>query len=99
MFLATQITMKSSYSNSSASYYTLEGLLQEIDEIYLTGVSDEGWHKKAIVHDFINSGHEVNVDIFPYPKLIAVVSKNYEKYVRSSPNGSTQDNLLNLPRG
>ena len=35
----------------------------------------------------------------PYPKLIAAVSINQEKYVRSSPNDSKHDNLLNLPRG
>jgi len=91
--------MKPSYSNASAAYYTLEGQLLELDKVYLTGVTDEGWHKKDIVHDFINSSHEVSVNISPYPKLIAALSRNQEEYVRSSPNDSTHDNLLNLPRG
>ena len=98
MIRATRIRMKPSYSNTS-TYYSLEAQLLEIDEINLISATWNGWYKKAIVHDYINSGNEVTVDIYPNPRLIAVVSKNNEKYVRSSPNDSTHDNLLNLPRG
>lgn len=98
MISATKIRMKSSYGNASV-YNSLENQLLEINEIYLTGVSREDWYKKEKVHDFVNRGIEVSVDIYPYPKLIAAVSKNNEKFVRTSPNDSTQDNLLSLPRG
>ncbi len=99
MVYATRIRMKPSYSSASV-YYSLENLLLEIDEIYLTGVTREGWYKKAQVHDLINEGHVVSVNIPPYPKLIALVStRTHEKYVRSISNDSTKDNLLSLPRG
>ena len=98
MALATRIKMKPSYSNSSV-HYSLEDHLLEIDEIYLTAAKLSGWYKKNIVHEYVDSGNEVFVNISPNPKLIAALSKNNEKYVRSTPNNSTHDNLLNLPRG
>ena len=95
---ATHIRMKQNYLGTSA-YQTLEGQLLEIDEIFLIGVSRDGWYKKEKVHDYVNHGNEISVDIYPNPILIAAVSINNEKYVRSTPNDSTQDNLLSLPRG
>jgi len=73
--------------------------LLEIDEIYVDGCSNPGFFKKAILYDFLkeNPG-AIEVGIFPYPDVIPALSSRGEKYVRSSPNGSTKDNLLSLPR-
>lgn len=91
MIKATKIKMYNGkqYSN----------LLTEIESIYLTGVSEDNFYKKEDVHDFIvnNPGHPIHVNIAPYPKLIAAI-KNGQKYVRSAPNETTEDNLLKLPR-
>lgn len=91
MIKATKIKMYDGkqYSNS----------LTEIESIYLTGVSEEGFYKKENVHDFIvkNPESPIHVNIEPYPKLIAAI-KNGQKYVRSAPNETTEDNLLKLPR-
>ena len=35
---------------------------------------------------------------FPYPDVVPAVSSNGEKYVRSEPNDTVNDNLLKLPR-
>ncbi|SEI01174.1 DUF3892 domain-containing protein [Akkermansia glycaniphila] len=71
----------------------------EISEIYLEGVNKEGFYTKAAVHDFVKDENVVTVNIGPsYPKLIAVVSPKGEKYVRSEPNDTKDDNLLKLPR-
>lgn len=73
--------------------------LLEIDAIYIEGCTNPGFFKKTIVHDFLkkNPG-SIQVKIYPYPDIVPVVSVNGEKYVRSSPNNSTLDNLLSLPR-
>lgn len=98
MIYATSIRMKPSY-HSTSSYHSLDDQLMEIDEIFLTAANWSGWYKKRVVHDYLKEGNEVLVNIASYPKLIAAVSINQEKYVRSSPNDSKHDNLLNLPRG
>lgn len=73
--------------------------LLEIDEVYVDGCSNPGFFKKAILYDFLkeNPG-TIEVGIFPYPDVIPALSSRGEKYVCSSPNGSTKDNLLSLPR-
>lgn len=73
--------------------------LTEIDLIYLTGVLEEGFYSKEMVHDHIKNKPEspVHVNIEPFPKLIPAI-KNGQKYVRSEPNETTSDNLLKLPR-
>ena len=88
---ATKIKMK---SGSKASYQ-----LTEIDEIYLTGCKEEGYYKKAGLHDYLkdNPG-SIQVNIYPYPNCLPAVSANGEKYVKSEPNASENDNLLKLPR-
>lgn len=88
---ATKIKMKfnCSYSNN----------LLEIDQIYLTGCNDEGYYKKETVHDFLNKNKDsIQVNIYPYPNLVPVVSSNGEKYVRSEKDYTSKDNLLSLPR-
>lgn len=88
---AIKIKMKSGCGTSNN--------LVEIDEIYLTGCQEDGFYKKAAVHDYLqkNPG-TVQVNIFPYPDCVPATSVNGEKYVRSTPDNTTRDNLLNLPR-
>lgn len=91
MMYAERIKMQkgSEYSNN----------VQEIDEIYLSGCSNPGYFKKAILHDHLETHPDtIRVNLPPYPFLIPAKSKYGEKYVRSEPNDSTSDNLLRLPR-
>ncbi len=88
---ATKIRMK------TGKYYSQQ--LTEIDEIYLEGCNTPGFYKKSVVHDYLQENpNSITVNIYPYPYLIPAVSSNREKYVRSSPNDYTHDNLLDLPR-
>jgi hypothetical protein len=91
MIRATKIRMKT-YCNNSLK-------LEEIKDIKLEGnLENPGWFSKESIHDFIKEKNgEVNVNIYPYPKLIAVTTQT-EKYVKSTPNNYGYDNLLELPR-
>ena len=89
-YVATAIKMYSGkdYSNS----------LLEIDQIYLQ--NDTGaWYKKEAIHDYVkqNPGQVVVNSIYG-PIVIPCVSQYGQKYVKSSPNNSQNDNLLSLPR-
>ena len=55
--------------------------------------------EKGVIHDYVkeNPG-SIQVDIRPNPNVVAAVSVNGEKYVRSAPNAYGHDNLLSLPR-
>ena len=88
---ATKIKMKNGCGTSNN--------LLEIDSIYLTGTTNDGFYKKADVHDYLvkNPGG-IQVNIYPYPNLIPMISSTNEKYVKSTPNSTTGDNLLSLPR-
>lgn len=88
---ATKIKMKPGCGTSNN--------LLEIDSIYLTGCQEDGYYKKASVHDYVkdNPG-SIQVNIYPYPNVVPATSVNGEKYVKSSPNSSDKDNLLCLPR-
>lgn len=88
---ATKIKMKSGCYNSQN--------LLEIDEVYIEGCSTPKYYKKAAIYDYLkkNPG-SIQVNIYPYPNLLPAISKNNEKYVRSTPNDYTHDNLLDLPR-
>lgn len=88
---ATKLKMKHGCGTSSN--------LLEIDSIYLTGCKEEGFYKKENLYDYLqkNPG-TIQVNIYPYPNLIPALSSNNEKYVKSSPNGTSSDNLLALPR-
>lgn len=90
---ATKIKMKSGCGASNN--------LLEIDSIYITECQKEGFYKKSIVHDYlVKNPNSIQVNISPYPNLIPMTSPApyYEKYVKSSPNNTIGDNLLNLPR-
>ncbi len=81
----------------AGSYYSSQ--LTEIDQIYLTGCNPEGYYKKADVHDYlVKNPKTIQVNIYPYPDCLPEISVNGEKYVKSAPNASTNDNLLKLPR-
>lgn len=72
---------------------------QDIQSIYLSGEGLEGFYPKEQVHDMLVRGEEIRVNIYPYPALLEeMTSFRGEKYVRSMPNESQHDNLLNLPR-
>lgn len=89
--LATKIIMKPGCGTSNN--------LLEIDRIYLTGLPDEDFYKKEIIHNYlIDNPGSIQVNLYPYPNLIPAISARGEKYVRSEPNNLTQDNLLRLPR-
>lgn len=71
----------------------------EISTIYLVGVQNERFYAKEVVYDLVKQGYIIQVIISPhYPKLIAAISSEGEKYVRSEPNDTVQDNLLRLPQ-
>lgn len=91
MMYATKIKMQQGCYNSQS--------LLEIDSIYIEGCNNPGFFKKAVLHDYLkeNPG-AIKVNINPYPKVIPATSSKGEKYVRSTPNDSTHDNLLDLPR-
>ena len=56
---------------------------QDIQSIYLSGEGLEGFYPKEQVYDML---------------VQEMTSFKGEKYVRSMPNESKHDNLLNLPR-
>ena len=91
MIKATRIKMKTNCYDSQK--------LEEIDSIMLEGNLDNpGWFKKEVIHDYIkNDNGIINVNIYPYPTLIAVRTQT-ERYVKSIPNAYGFDNLLELPR-
>lgn len=88
---ATKIKMK-------PGCYSSQDLI-EIDEIYIEGCDNPGLFKKADIHDYVKDHPStIQVKIFPYPNVIPAISSRGEKYVRSTPNEYTHDNLLDLPR-
>lgn len=93
MYYATKIKMKPGCGTSNN--------LLEIESIYLTGFSEETFYTKKAIHDFLveNPSTDIKVKIAPYyPKLIPATSIRGEKYVKSTPNSTQNDNLLALPR-
>lgn len=71
----------------------------EIAEIYIEGCNNPGFFDKGALHDYVakNPG-SIQVNISPYPDLVPAKSVSGEKYVRSAPNDTPNDNLLRLPR-
>lgn len=91
MMYATKIKMNKNYENSFKCI--------DIDSIYLTGAKEEKFYKKAVLYDYLkeNPGTiRVKKGVEPY--VIPALSSNGEKYVRSEPNDTVNDNLLQLPR-
>lgn len=79
-------------------YYSSQSLI-EIDEIYIEGCNNPGFFKKANLHNYLKDHPgTIQVQISPYPNVIPATSSHGEKYVRSTPNDYSHDNLLDLPR-
>ena len=88
---ATKIKMK------PGCYYSSN--LLEIDSVYIEGCNNPGFFKKENLHDFLKKKPgTIQVKIWPYTNVIPAISSAGEKYVRSTPNDYTHDNLLDLPR-
>ena len=88
MIYAEKIKMKSGYYSSQT--------LEEIDEIYLSGI---GFCKKADIHEYVKAHpNSIHVKRYPYPALIPAISSRGERYVRSNPDKYRHDDLLDLPR-
>lgn len=88
---ATKIKMKAGCEHSSKT--------TEISEIYIEGCDNPGYFFKSTVYDYLkNNPNSIQVNIYPYPALIPALSTYGEKYVRSEPNDTPNDNLLRLPR-
>lgn len=91
MMYAKKIKMQVGCSHSNNT--------QEIAEIYVDGCNNPGFFKKATLYDYlIESPNSIKVNLPPYPILIPATSSRGEKYVRSEPNDTPNDNLLKLPR-
>lgn len=90
MILATKIHFKYGSPSSPSE--------KDIQSIYLSGEGLEGFYPKEQVYDMLVQGKMIRVNIYPYPLLEEMTSYKEEKYVRSMPNESRHDNLLNLPR-
>lgn len=88
---ATRIQMMPGCANSYKA--------QEIATIYIDGCQSPGYYTKAAVHDYLKTNpNSIQVNIYPNPYLIPAISARKEKYVRSAPNDTPNDNLLRLPR-
>lgn len=69
------------------------------DSIYIEGYPFYRFAKKSEVYDYLNQHpRTIQVAIAPYPYVMPALSAYGEKYVRSEANGTSRDNLLNLPR-
>ena len=91
MMYAKKIKMQQGCANSNNT--------QEIAEIYIDGCDNPGFFQKATLHDhLIKNPNSIKVNISSYPYLVPATSSRGEKYVRSEPNDTPNDNLLRLPR-
>ena len=91
MMYAKKIKMQQGCSTSNNT--------QHIDEIYVDGCNNPGFFPKANLHDhLVKNPNTIQVYIAPnYPYLLPATSGNGVKYVRSEPNDTPYDNLLELP--
>lgn len=90
MMCATKIKMK---QGCARSYDCVE-----IDQIYIEGADKEQFYTKASVYEALKENRVIKVKLGNYPNLMPVISASGEKYVRSEPNDTVDDNLLKLPR-
>ena len=73
--------------------------VQEIDSVYIVGCREPGYYKKEALYDYlVEHPGAIKVDRYPYPYVVPALSVYGEKYVRSEPNDTVRDNLLQLPR-
>ena len=91
MMYATKIKMSTGFSNSNSCI--------DIDSIYLEGNNTNKFYKKSVLYDHLKKHpYSIKVKRGTEPYLIPALSSNNEKYVRSEPNNTVNDNLLKLPR-
>lgn len=91
MMYATKIRMNKGYEDS---YNCLD-----IDSIYLIGAKEEKFYKKANLYDYLEKNpNTIRVKRGAEPYVAPALSSKKEKYVRSEPNDTVNDNLLKLPR-
>lgn len=70
----------------------------EISEIFIEGCANPGYYTKESLYNYLyNHPNSIRVKVYPYPYLIPAISKYGEKYVKSQPNHTQKDNLLELP--
>lgn len=87
MSKATRIKMNDGCKESKS--------IKDINSIHIDGQ----YFFKEVIHDHLKTyPGSIQVNIKPYPDLVPVTSNNGEKYVRSEPNYTPDDNLLKLPR-
>lgn len=60
-------------------------------------VNKSTWYKREDMFAMVQRGDYV-VNINPFPLLVASVSSTGTKYVHSKGDGTTNDNLMKLPR-
>lgn len=71
----------------------------EVQAIYIKGCRHEGVYSKEAVYRYLmRHPQSIQVDISPFPDLIPAVSKSGVRYVRSRPDRTGKDNLLDLPK-
>ena len=71
----------------------------DIDSIYLEGNYPDQFYKKDVLYDYLkNNPNSIRIKRGVEPYLIPALSVKNEKYVRSEPNDTVNDNLLKLPR-
>jgi hypothetical protein len=91
MMYATKIHMNSGCQSSN--------YLTDIDTIYLEGNNTNQFYKKGVLHDHVTKHpYSIKVNLNPFPYLVPATSSKGEKYVRSEPDDTVNDNLLKLPR-
>ena len=87
------------YADKISFNHDDEEILETIVQINLRSDGGEdinGWYPKENINDWLHEDDLIiEVDIFPYPKLIPVDKPI--KYVRSTEDDTKKDNLLNLP--
>lgn len=64
----------------------------EMESIYLIGLSNqpEGFYSKESIHDFVKDTQNRSIHV--------AATNGNQKYVRSAPNDTPEDNLLKLPQ-
>lgn len=78
---------------------SISNRVQEIASVYVEGCNNPGFFAKETLHDYLlNNPKSIQVKRPPFPALVPALSVYGERYVRSEPNDTTEDNLLRLPR-
>lgn len=90
---ATKIKMKTSSGKSND--------LLEIDQVHINGnvYFTTGWYTKAFLYDYLKANPDsIQVNLQPFPNIIPALSEKGEKFIKSAPDKTEKDNLLNLVR-